>query len=289
MNYRHQFHAGNFADVLKHALLVELVRLLQRKDKGFVFVDTHAGRGRYDLTTAASGDSLARQPEWPEGLGRLWDEPVLPGSLATYVSLVREHDRSGGNLAAGPRFYPGSPLIAAALARPVDRLVLCELNVAECDALRVTMAGTRRSEVRCADGYLELAAVLPPLERRALVLIDPPYEAQDELARALVSLREGLRRLAGGVFALWYPLTGRARAEDLLGALAGLAPTPVLSVELTIASVSGGPRLSGCGLAVVNPPWQFDQAAREIVGFLSRRLAQGPGGGSRVDWVVPAA
>ncbi|MCE2861451.1 MAG: hypothetical protein RIR76_2212 [Verrucomicrobiota bacterium] len=288
MNYRHQFHAGNFADVMKHALLVELVRLLQRKDRGFVFVDTHAGRGRYDLATAAAGDSLARQPEWPEGVGRLWDDPGLPGALATYIALAREHDRSGGNLAVGPRFYPGSPLLAAALARSADRLVLCELNPMECDALRGIMAATRRCEVRCVDGYLELAALLPPLERRALVLIDPPYEAQDEFARALASLREGLRRLAGGVFALWYPLTGRARAEDLLSALAGFAPTPVLSVELTIAAVSGGPRLSGCGLAVVNPPWQFDETAREIVGFLARRLAQGPGGGFRVDWVVPA-
>ncbi len=287
MNYRHQFHAGNFADVLKHVLLVELVRALQRKEKGFVFLDTHAGRGRYDLAVAAAGDSLARQPEWPEGVGRLWNATGLPEPVSAYLSLVRAHDVSRGNLSGGPRFYPGSPLLVAALARPVDRMVLCELNPAECDALRGVMGAVRRCEVRCADGYAELAAVLPPLERRALVLIDPPYEAQDEFPRAFGAMREGLRRLAGGVFALWYPLTGRARADDILAALREFAPAPVLSVELNIAAVGSGPRLSGCGLAVVNPPWRFDDTARDTAAHLARLLTQGQGGGSRVDWVVP--
>lgn len=289
MNYRHQFHAGNFADVLKHMLLVELVRALQRKEKGFVFLDTHAGRGRYDLAAAATGDSQARQPEWPEGVGRLWNEAALPEAVSAYLALVRSHDRSRGNFSGAPRFYPGSPLLVAALARPVDRMVLCELNSAECDALRGVMAAVRRCEVRCADGYAEVAAVLPSLERRALVLIDPPYEAQDEFPRAFAALKEGLRRLSGGVFALWYPLTGRARADDILAALRELAPAPVLSVELNIAAVGSGPRLSGCGLAVVNPPWRFDDTARDNAAHLSRLFTQGPGGGARVEWVVPPA
>lgn len=286
MNYRHQFHAGNFADVLKHALLVALVRGLQRKEKGFLFVDTHAGRGRYDLAVAAAGDSLAREPEWPAGIGRLWEVRDLPGPLAEYVGLVREHDRNRGNLGVSPRFYPGSPLLVAALARPVDRSVLCELNAAEADALRAVTAGFRRCEVRCADGYAAVAAVLPPPERRALVLIDPPYEAPDEFAQALTALRAGLRRLAGGVFALWYPLTGRARADEFIAELATLAPAPVLTVELTVAALDGQPRLSGCGLAVINPPWRFDEEARLIAGPLVRVLAQGPGAAVRVQWVV---
>ncbi|MFM8619367.1 MAG: 23S rRNA (adenine(2030)-N(6))-methyltransferase RlmJ [Opitutaceae bacterium] len=287
MNYRHQFHAGNFADVLKHVLLVELVRALQRKEKGFVFLDTHAGRGRYDLAAAASGDSQARRPEWPEGVGRLWNATGLPETLVSYLALARAHDESRGNLAGAPRFYPGSPLLVAAMARPVDRLVLCELNAAECDALRGVMAPARRCEVRCADGYAELSAVLPPLERRALVLIDPPYEAQDEFARAFAAMKEGLRRLAGGVFALWYPLTGRARADDIVAALREFAPAPVLAVELNVAAVGAGPRLSGCGLAVVNPPWRFDAAAGEAAAALAALLGQGPGSGGRVEWVVP--
>ena len=287
MNYRHQYHAGNFADVLKHVLLVELVRALQRKEKGFVFLDTHAGRGRYDLAVAAAGDSLARQPEWPDGVGRLWNETPLPETVSAYFSLVRDHDQTRGNLSGLPRFYPGSPLLVAAVARPVDRMVLCELNVAECDALRGVTAAVRRCEVRCADGYAEIAAVLPPAERRALVLIDPPYETQDEFPRALAALRVGLRRLAGGVFALWYPLTGRARADDIREALREFAPAPVLAVELNVSAVGAGPRLSGCGLAVVNPPWRFDEAAREAADVLAPLLAQGPGSGGRVEWVVP--
>jgi 23S rRNA (adenine2030-N6)-methyltransferase len=289
MNYRHQFHAGNFADVLKHALVVALVRALQRKEKGFLFLDTHAGRGRYDLAVAAAGDSLAREPEWPAGIGRLLASGDLPGALSDYVALVRDHDRSCGNLEGGPRFYPGSPLLVAAMMRAVDRLVLCEFNRPECDALRAVMAGVRRCEVRCADGYGEIAAVLPPPERRALVLIDPPYEAQDEFVRSLAALREGLRRLAGGVFALWYPLTGRAGVDEFLAGLRDLAPLPVLTVELTVAAGPSQPRLAGCGLAVVNPPWRLDEEARVIVSHLAGVLAQGPGAAGRVDWIVPPA
>jgi 23S rRNA (adenine2030-N6)-methyltransferase len=151
------------------------------------------------------------------------------------------------------------------------------------------MAGVRRCEVRCADGYGEIAAVLPPAERRALVLIDPPYEVQDEFARALAALREGRRRLAGGVFALWYPLTGRAGADDFLGGLRELAPTPVLTVELTVAAGPARPRLAGCGLAVLNPPWRFEEEARLIASHLGEVLAQGAGAGGRVEWLVPPA
>jgi 23S rRNA (adenine2030-N6)-methyltransferase len=173
------------------------------------------------------------------------------------------------------------------MARAVDRMVLCELNRPECDALRALMSGARRCEVRCTDGYGEIAAVLPPTERRALVLIDPPYEAQDEFTRSLGALREGLRRLAGGVFAIWYPLTGRAGADDFLTGLRDLAPLPVITVELTVASGPSQPRLAGCGLAVVNPPWRFDEEARGIVSHLAGVLALGPGAAGRVDWIVP--
>ena len=125
MNYRHHFHAGNFADVMKHALLGRLVAGLQRKEKGFLYLDTHAGRGSYDLTAAAQGDTLARQPEHPQGIGRLWGRPDLPEGLAEYVALVKQFDREQGNPGEAPRFYPGSPWIARLLARPQERLVLC--------------------------------------------------------------------------------------------------------------------------------------------------------------------
>ena len=288
MNYRHHFHAGNFADVMKHALLVRLWRELQKKEKGFLYLDTHAGRGRYDLEAEASGDTLARKPEWPEGIGRLWstDAAALPADVRDYVALVRDFDHRAGNLAAQPRFYPGSPWIARALARPVDRLALCEKHPAECGALRTEFARTAGVAVHEMDGYAALRAMLPPPERRALVLIDPPFEAQDEFAQIGAALRDGLRRLPSAVFAVWFPLTTRARVDEFLYVIRELEPPPTLACELAIAGEHSAIKMRGCGLVVINPPWQFDQAAQPILAFLADALAQAPGGGARVDWLV---
>lgn len=286
MNYRHLYHAGNFADVMKHVLLVELVAALQRKEKGFLYVDTHAGRGRYDLEAAAKGDTLIRRPEWPEGIGRLWQENAGPPSVGRYLRLVREFDRQAGNLTGSPRFYPGSPSLVRRLARPVDRLVVCERHPAEQAALRELFAREEGTEVREADGYAALRAVLPPPERRALVLLDPPYEAADEFFLLLAALREGLRRFPRGVFAVWYPLTERARADEFLAAVRGETPPPCLAAELSIAGPAAGLKMRGCGLLVVNPPWQFDAAAGEILAHLGRVLAQAPGGEASVAWLV---
>lgn len=287
MNYRHHFHAGNFADVIKHVLLLGLVRALQKKEKGFLYLDTHAGRGRYDLDTASTGDSLARKPEWPDGIGRLWGQRDLPPAAAGYLEMIREFDRQEGNLAAAPRFYPGSPWLVGRQARPVDRMVLCERHPAECDALRAGSGARFRAEVRQADGYAAVRALLPPRERRALVLLDPPYEAPDEFTLLVAALREGLGRLPTGVFAAWYPLTGRARVDEFLAAVLALDPPPALAVELAIAGDTSALKMKGCGLLVLNPPWQFEREATEVVTYLGGLLAQEPGGGGRVEWVVP--
>lgn len=288
MNYRHHFHAGNFADVMKHALLVGLVRALQQKEKGFLCLDTHAGRGRYDLTVAASGESLARKPEWPDGIGRLWvpGDAGQPAGLVDYLERVRDFDRQAGNLEGSPRFYPGSPWLARHFARPVDRLALCEKHPAECAALRAEFDGMAGVSVHELDGYVALRAMLPPPERRALVLIDPPYEAQDEFAQIAVALREGLRRLPGGIYAVWYPLTGRARVDEFFAEIRALNPPPTLACELAIAGEFSTLKMRGCGLAVINPPWQFEATARPLLEHLSSVLAQEPGGGGRVDWIV---
>lgn len=286
MNYRHQFHAGNFGDVMKHVLLVALLRTLQKKAKGLLFLDTHAGRGRYDLESAATGDSLARRPEWPEGIGRLWSHEAGPAALTEYLGLVRAFDRKAGNLMAQPRFYPGSPALVHWLARPVDRVVLCEKHPAECRALQGFAAGWPRTEVREVDGYAALRALLPAPERRALVLIDPPFEAADEYAQVTAALQEGLRRMASGVFAVWYPLTGRARVEEFNRAVRGLAPPPCFAAELTVAGPDSALKMRGCGLLVINPPWQFDGVVREHLGFLATLLGQAPGGAAEVRWLV---
>lgn len=286
MNYRHHFHAGNFADVMKHALLVRLVRALQKKEKGFLYLDTHAGRGRYDLAREAVGDSLARKPEWPEGIGRLHRAGAENAELADFLALVTAFDRAAGNLEPTPRFYPGSPRIVRSLARAQDRLALCEKHPAECAALRAEFAAEGGVAVHETDGYAALRAMLPPPERRALVLIDPPFEAQDEFAQIAWALREGLTRFPSGVFAVWYPLTGRARVEEFFAALRELAPPPTLACELEIAGEEAGLKMRGCGLVVINPPWQFDREAKPVVCFLAETLAQGNGARGRVEWVV---
>jgi 23S rRNA (adenine2030-N6)-methyltransferase len=287
MNYRHHFHAGNFADVMKHGLLVQLLRALQRKDRGLLYLDTHAGRGVYDLAAAAQGDSLARRPEWPEGIGRLWARDDVPAAWADYVALVRQCDREWGNRADTPRYYPGSPWLARKLARPQDRLALCEKHPGECAALEAEFGGARRVTVQETDGYGALRAMLPPPERRALVLIDPPFEAQDEFARIAAALREGLRRMPAGVFAVWYPLTVRARADAFLTALRELRPPPTLALELALAGENSPLKMKGCGLAVINPPWQFDRECEPGLNWLARALEPAPGGGARREWIVP--
>ncbi|GIK99825.1 MAG: ribosomal RNA large subunit methyltransferase J [Alphaproteobacteria bacterium] len=287
MNYRHQFHAGNFADVLKHALLVRLVRAMQRKPKGFVYLDTHAGRGAYDLERAARGDTLTRAPEWPAGIGRLWEQGDLPEALVDYVGLVRAHDRARGNVTAEPRFYPGSPLLVETMARPQDRLALCELHPAECDALRAALPRGARATVQALDGYIAPRAMLPPPERRALVLIDPPFEAQDEYARIGNAVAEGLARLPAGVFAIWYPLTDRARVDAFADRLRALALPPTAVFELAVAGEGSGLKMRGCGLVVVNPPWQFEAEVMPAMKALAGLLAQGPGAAAECHWLVP--
>jgi 23S rRNA (adenine2030-N6)-methyltransferase len=287
MNYRHSFHAGNFADVMKHSLLVQLFRALQQKDKGFLYLDTHAGRGCYDLTRASEGDSRQRDPEWPDGVGRLWELTDLPAVLHDYVALVRQFDRERGNREAAPRFIPGSPCIARTLARPQDRLALCEKHPEEFAALSEEFQFALRAAVQDMDGYVALRALLPPPERRALVLIDPAFETQDESERILSALRDGLKRLPAGVFSVWYPLTERARVDAFKDGLLMLRVPPTLVIELAIAGEHVGLNMRGCGLAIINPPWKFEEHATEIVQTLARIMVQGEGAGSRVEWLVP--
>ena len=289
MNYRHHFHAGNFADVLKHVVLLRLIRALQRKDKGFLYLDTHAGRGRYDLAAAATGDSLARQPEWPEGIGRLWTRAGLPAEIDDYLTWVRQCDQASGALPGGatPRFYPGSPWLAQALARPQDRLVVVEKHAEEVAQLELEFGRERRARVVTDDGYAAVRAELPPRERRALVLIDPPFEAQNEFALMAEALAEGLRRMPSTVFALWYPLTQRARVDGFFDSLAALRLPPTLAVELTVAGEFSSLRMRGCGVVVVNPPWQVADELRRVAEHLAVLLAREPGAASRVEWLVP--
>ncbi|MDB6128667.1 MAG: Ribosomal large subunit methyltransferase [Verrucomicrobia bacterium] len=286
MNYRHHFHAGNFADVMKHVLLVRLILALQKKEKGFLYLDTHAGRGSYDLSSAEKGDTLARKPEFPDGIGRLWNRTDAPPAASAYLELIRKFDRERGSSGDVPRFYPGSPSIARSLARPQDRLVLYERHAEEAELLDIEFGREPRVQVNALDGYGALRAVLPSPERRALVLVDPPFEAQDEFARVAAAVGEGLARLSSAVIAIWYPLTERARVDAFFAELLALKLPPTLELELMIAGDSSALKLKGCGLVVINPPWMFEREAGEILRWLADALAQEAGGGSRVRWLV---
>jgi 23S rRNA (adenine2030-N6)-methyltransferase len=284
LNYRHQFHAGNFADVFKHALLVGLIRSLQRKEQGFLLVDTHAGRGHYDLERAAMGEARVRRPEWPDGIGRLWPVAGGPDGLAEYLAQVRDYDRAAGNLGAEPRFYPGSPVLGRRLMRPQDRLSLWEMHPAECAALRAELGGSPGVSIQQADGYGAMRAMLPPPERRSLVLIDPPFEAPDEWTRIAAALAEAVGRMPAAVCAIWYPLTLRAQPAEFARGLAELG-RPVLAAELMINPAAEG--LRGCGVAVVNPPWGFESEARAIAEALAAALGVGGPGQASLRWISP--
>lgn len=294
MNYRHHYHAGNYADVFKHVLLRLLVCALQRKPKGLLYLDTHAGRGGYDLsTTTFLPDGRERLPEYPEGIGRLWSAADLPPVLADYRAAVRAFNVRCGAPEGELLHYPGSPWIAQALLRPQDRAVLCELREDDAEALAQDFQFQSNVAAREMDGYIAVRALLPPAERRALVLIDPPFENATEFADILTALREGLRRFPGGTYAVWYPVTERTRSERFLQEVQALTappallePLPALVAELQIAADAAPVRMKGCGLLVLNPPWQIEADFRAVLPQLVKRLALDAGAAGRIDWLV---
>src|SRR4051812_32850103 len=287
MNYRHHYHAGNYADVFKHALLLLLIRAMQRKEKGFLYLDTHAGRGGYDLSMpSVLPDGRSREPEYPAGIGRLWGQPGLPPLLGDYLALVRRFDDRNGATGEELKFYPGSPWIAKLLLRPQDRIALCELRPDDAEALEFEFARESRVTVQVTDGYAGLKALLPPPEKRALVLIDPPFETKKEFADIARGLKDALKRLPGAVIAVWYPITERARTDDFHRALLELA-TPTLFAELMIAGPESLLKMKGCGLLVLNPPWQVDREIRAILPVLRDHLKGEAGAGIASDWLVP--
>jgi 23S rRNA (adenine2030-N6)-methyltransferase len=276
MNYRHGYHAGNFADVLKHLALCELLRLLTAKDKKLFVLDTHAGAGGYDL----SGNQARRTGEAETGIAHLAAAPRagMPAAVARYLAAVAAYDRKFGPAGGKPRRYPGSPRLVRAALRPGDRFIACELHPEEALALKREFAGDRAVEVRQGDGYKALKALLPPIERRGLVLIDPPFEVTDEYERLLRALRQGVRRFATGCYAVWYPIKDETAAA-FVRELAAFKP---LVLELRLDGIAPG-KLAACGLAVINPPWRFEEAMREALPWLAEQL--GPG----VSWAVDSA
>jgi len=272
MNYRHAYHAGNFADVLKHAVLVLVIEYLKRKEAPFRVIDTHAGRGRYALDAAEA----TKTGEWQGGIGRFLgpDVPPLPAAIAGLMSPYLDAVRAE-NDNRGLRLYPGSPLIARRLMRAQDTLVVNELHPEERAHLRAALRQGRRVKVMALDGWIALRSLLPPKERRGVVLIDPPFEAEGELGRLAQGLAQGLRRFQTGVCIAWYPIKDPKAIAGFHGALAALGKRELLGVELMLRRPVAPERLNGCGLVVANPPHTLAEELARLLPELARRMGEG--------------
>jgi len=256
MNYRHGYHAGNFADVVKHIALVAALLHLKKKDTAFAVVDSHGGRGAYDL----GGEQAAKTGEAQKGVARLTGlSGDMPEALSTYLSLVKSES-----------LYPGSPLIAARLLRPQDRLTAIEKHPQEFAALQETLAPFRDATAEQGDGYARAVKLLPPPSRRGLVLIDPPFESPDEFSNLARALGEATRKFATGIYLAWYPVKSEAEVSAFTGEVLAAGVARALVVDAAIAAPEG--KLSRAGLLVINPPYGFEGTLKDSAALIAPRL-----------------
>jgi len=287
MNYRHAFHAGNFADVIKHVVLVRILLHLQEKNAAFRVIDTHAGAGVYDL----AGEEAERGGEWLTGIARImqarFSENALP-LIKPYLDIVRAFNPQPGQLTV----YPGSPLLARALLRPQDRMTACEVEAKARKDLIESLRRDTQARVVDLDGWTALPAFVPPKERRGLVLIDPPYEQKDEFERLAAGFSEAYAKWPTGSYLLWYPAKSRRATDELARQVAhavGQARPPgkCLRVEFSAAPQTAGAGLTSAGLLVVNPPWTLAAELRTILPELEKPLGQGGAGRFRLETPKP--
>jgi 23S rRNA (adenine2030-N6)-methyltransferase len=279
MNYRHAYHAGNFADVLKHAVLARILTYLREKPAPFRVIDTHAGAGSYEL----AGPEASKTGEWRNGIERVL-RSELAGAvrelLAPYLDVVATLN-PGGAL----KRYPGSPILAQMLLRPHDRLIACELEPQAAATLMSHLRGDHRAKAIAIDGWTALTAYVPPNERRGLVLIDPPFEQPGEFSRLAQGLAAAHRKWPTGCYLLWYPIKETAEVAAFAKKLARLGIAKMLRVELLIAPVTED-SLAGCGLIIVNPPWTLHDELKLLLPALSHMLALIGQGSYRLEWIA---
>lgn len=278
LSYRHSFHAGNHADVLKHTVQSLIIESLKEKDKPFLYLDTHAGAGRYQL----SGEHAARTGEYREGIARIWQQDSLPAELEPYISAVSHFNRSGQL-----RYYPGSPLIARQLLREQDSLQLTELHPTDFQLLRSEFQKDSRTRAERADGYQQLKSKLPPISRRGMVLIDPPYEIKSDYKAVVSGIHEGYKRFATGVFALWYPVVLRNQIKRMINNLEATGIRHILQIELAIRPDNEQRGMTASGMIVINPPWKLEQQMGTLLPWLHSKLVPASTGHTTVNWIVP--
>ena len=279
MNYHHEFHAGNFADVFKHIVFCRILHYLRGKPAAFRVIDTHAGAGLYDLAS----DEASRGGEWHAGIEKLMAAPLpepVAELLSPYLDVIDALNERGRL-----RIYPGSPALARAWLRPQDRLVACELEPRTSVALSRNLQGDSRIKTLTLDGWTALNAYVPPKERRGVVLVDPPFEADSDFARLSSALAAAHRKWQTGIYALWYPIKGRREPDALAKRLRRLALAKVLRAEILVAPLSDPTRLNGAGMILVNPPWPLENELSALLPVLAGILRRQGKGGFRLDWL----
>lgn len=276
MNYRHAFHAGNHADVLKHLVISRIIALLSRKEAPFAYLDSHAGVGLYDLR----GDQATRTGEWLDGIGRLWDATDLPEATADYFGVLRDLNPDGAL-----RYYPGSPELARQLTREQDRVLLNEKHPEDGRLLKDNMKGDHRVAVHLGEGWHVPRALLPVAEKRALLLIDPPFEKADELERCVAALDEAIGRMRQTVVVIWYPIKDERQLRRFYQALSKSSAPKLLRAELFVHAPDDASRLAGSGLAIANAPWGLEDELKQLLPWLAGKLAQSQGD-FRLDWLI---
>ncbi|HEY8587005.1 MAG TPA: 23S rRNA (adenine(2030)-N(6))-methyltransferase RlmJ [Rhodanobacter sp.] len=282
MNYRHAYHAGNFADVLKHTVLHALIEALQVKPTPFCYIDTHAGSGSYAL----DGFEARKTSEHRDGIARLHPAEKVPPLLKRWLAGIYGGDGNQQGLLR----YPGSPLQVARLLRPHDSAQLCELHTEEAAKLRDLFRGNAQVHVHQRDGYEALKALLPPAEKRGLVLIDPPYEAQDAEYKLIEqALKSALLRWPTGIYAVWYPIKLRSQVQPFLRRLQHSGVKRVLRAELLVHPDDSPLRLNGSGMVILNAPWNLDETLREPLRTLASLLAQDQPATWKLDWLLDEA
>lgn len=279
LSYRHSFHAGNHADVLKHTVLMLILENLKLKEKGFFYLDTHSGVGRYRLSSHES----EKTGEYKEGIGRLWDEKDLPEELARYVKMIKKLNYGGKELL----YYAGSPLIAAELLRPQDRALLTELHPSDFPILRNNFSDYKNVSVKCDNGFQQVKATLPPKERRGLVLIDPPYELKEDYDLVVKAIEEGYKRFATGTYAIWYPVVLRQQTKRIFKGLEATGIRKILKIELAVRPDSDQRGMTASGMVVINPPWTLEAQMKAILPYLMKILVPEGTGSWTVEWITP--
>ncbi len=258
MNYRHIYHAGNFADVLKHIVLIILVKALQRKETGFCYLDTHAGIGYYDLTSIQAQKSK----EFANGFEKILTMPNPAECIQEYIRIC-----------SNTSLYPGSPAIVKALLRPQDRMALCELHPEDFQTLKKNFPHYKQISMHHLDAYLSVKALLPPKEKRGLILIDPPYEQSTEFSDIIDAIEDAIKRFSTGVYAIWYPVKHERAVKEFHQQLKEVTSRPFLNCELCIYPNDVGSQLNGCGMTIVNPPFKIDEEINSILPSLWETLS----------------